>query len=208
MSQIDLRRFDLNLLVVLDVLMSERGVSRAAARLGRTQSAVSHSLARLREQLGDPLLHLLHRRPRDAVVAGGGEDDQRRGEEGDQGQQRVDRDHHDRHQGDRQQVLGDEDQAVAEEESDNLEIDGRARHQLTGLLVVEEADLEVLEVFVGARSQVVLDAERNLATEDAPTDRSSSAKQPDANHGEGDLLVYAYGTPPEDEHAEILDSAV
>jgi quercetin dioxygenase-like cupin family protein len=29
-----------------------------------------------------------------------------------------------------------------------------------------------------------------------------------ANHGEADLLVYAYGTPPEDEHAEILDSAV
>ena len=56
MNQIDFRRFDLNLLVVLDVLMAERGVSRAAARLGRTQSAVSHSLARLREQLGDPLL--------------------------------------------------------------------------------------------------------------------------------------------------------
>ena len=56
MNQIDLRRFDLNLLVVLDVLMAERGVSRAAAQLGRTQSAVSHSLARLREQLGDPLL--------------------------------------------------------------------------------------------------------------------------------------------------------
>ena len=29
-----------------------------------------------------------------------------------------------------------------------------------------------------------------------------------ANHGEGDLLVYAYGTPPEDEHAEILDSVI
>jgi quercetin dioxygenase-like cupin family protein len=28
------------------------------------------------------------------------------------------------------------------------------------------------------------------------------------NHGEEDLLVYAYGTPPEDEHAEILESAV
>jgi quercetin dioxygenase-like cupin family protein len=28
------------------------------------------------------------------------------------------------------------------------------------------------------------------------------------NHGAADLLVYAYGTPPEDEHAEILDSAV
>ena len=29
-----------------------------------------------------------------------------------------------------------------------------------------------------------------------------------ANHGNEDLLVYAYGTPPEDEHAEILDSVV
>jgi quercetin dioxygenase-like cupin family protein len=28
------------------------------------------------------------------------------------------------------------------------------------------------------------------------------------NHGNKDLLVYAYGTPPESEHAEILDSAV
>jgi quercetin dioxygenase-like cupin family protein len=28
------------------------------------------------------------------------------------------------------------------------------------------------------------------------------------NHGDEDLLVYAYGTPPENENAEILDSAV
>jgi mannose-6-phosphate isomerase-like protein (cupin superfamily) len=28
------------------------------------------------------------------------------------------------------------------------------------------------------------------------------------NHGSGDLLVYAYGMPPESETAEILDSAV
>ena len=28
------------------------------------------------------------------------------------------------------------------------------------------------------------------------------------NHGEDDLLVYVYGTPPEDEHAELLESAV
>ena len=28
------------------------------------------------------------------------------------------------------------------------------------------------------------------------------------NHGDEDLLVYAYGTPPESEHAEMLDSAV
>jgi quercetin dioxygenase-like cupin family protein len=29
-----------------------------------------------------------------------------------------------------------------------------------------------------------------------------------ANHGTGDLVLYAYGYPPESEHAEILDSAV
>jgi quercetin dioxygenase-like cupin family protein len=29
-----------------------------------------------------------------------------------------------------------------------------------------------------------------------------------ANHGDQDLFVYAYGYPPEDEHAEILESAV
>jgi quercetin dioxygenase-like cupin family protein len=28
------------------------------------------------------------------------------------------------------------------------------------------------------------------------------------NHGDQDLTVYAYGTPPESEHAELLDSAV
>ncbi|WP_111430826.1 LysR family transcriptional regulator [Rhodobacteraceae bacterium DSL-40] len=56
MSEIDLSRLDLNLLVVFTVLMRERNVTRAAEDLGRTQSAVSHSLARLRAQLGDPLL--------------------------------------------------------------------------------------------------------------------------------------------------------
>lgn len=56
MNEIDLRRLDLNLLVAFDVLMAERNVTRAAERLARTQSAVSHSLARLREQVGDPLM--------------------------------------------------------------------------------------------------------------------------------------------------------
>lgn len=56
MNQIDLTKLDLNLLVTFEVLMTERSVSRAAVRLGRTQSAISHSLSRLREQLGDPLL--------------------------------------------------------------------------------------------------------------------------------------------------------
>jgi len=29
-----------------------------------------------------------------------------------------------------------------------------------------------------------------------------------ANHGADDLVVYAYGYPPESEHAEILDAVV
>lgn len=56
MNQIDLRRVDLNLLVVFEMLMLELSVTRAALRLGRTQSAISHSLSRLRDLLGDPLL--------------------------------------------------------------------------------------------------------------------------------------------------------
>lgn len=50
-----LRQIDLNLAVVLHALFEERSVSRAARRLGLSQSATSHALARLRETLGDPL---------------------------------------------------------------------------------------------------------------------------------------------------------
>src|SRR6478609_7113684 len=46
---------DLNLLRVLDVMLEERSVTRTGARLGLTQSAVSHALNRLRYALGDDL---------------------------------------------------------------------------------------------------------------------------------------------------------
>jgi len=52
----DLRRIDLNLLVILDALLGEQHVTRAAERLHLSQPAVSHALARLRDLLGDPLL--------------------------------------------------------------------------------------------------------------------------------------------------------
>ncbi len=51
-----LAAIDLNLLVVLRALLSERHVTRAAARLGLSQSATSHALSRLREMYEDPLL--------------------------------------------------------------------------------------------------------------------------------------------------------
>jgi DNA-binding transcriptional LysR family regulator len=47
---------DLNLLVVLRALLNERHVTRAASRLGLSQSATSHALSRLRELYEDPLL--------------------------------------------------------------------------------------------------------------------------------------------------------
>ncbi len=46
---------DLNLLVVLDELLRARSTTKVARRLGRTQSAVSHALARLRSTFRDPL---------------------------------------------------------------------------------------------------------------------------------------------------------
>ncbi|MGE5723033.1 MAG: LysR family transcriptional regulator [Sphingomonadales bacterium] len=46
---------DLNLLRVFDTLIELRSVTRAAGRLGLTQSAVSHALGRLRQTIGDPL---------------------------------------------------------------------------------------------------------------------------------------------------------
>ncbi len=47
---------DLNLLVTLDVLLAEGSVARAAKRLRLSPSAMSRTLARIREATGDPLL--------------------------------------------------------------------------------------------------------------------------------------------------------
>ncbi len=46
---------DLNLLIALNALLEERNVTRAADRLGLTQSAASRMLGRLRAAFGDPL---------------------------------------------------------------------------------------------------------------------------------------------------------
>ncbi|QSQ23646.1 LysR family transcriptional regulator [Pyxidicoccus parkwayensis] len=50
-----LARLDLNLFRVFDVVLRERNLTRAAEVLFLSQSAVSHALARLRDQLGEPL---------------------------------------------------------------------------------------------------------------------------------------------------------
>ncbi|RZF31669.1 LysR family transcriptional regulator [Paraburkholderia sp. UYCP14C] len=55
MKPLDLTRFDLNLLVVLEALWAERHVGRAAERLHLSQSATSHALSRLRAAFSDQL---------------------------------------------------------------------------------------------------------------------------------------------------------
>lgn len=52
----NLRGIDLSLLVVLDALLDEAHVSRAAHRLNLSQPAVSSALQRCRDLFGDPLL--------------------------------------------------------------------------------------------------------------------------------------------------------
>src|SRR3954452_13314316 len=55
-GRVNLASLDLNLLVSLDALLQERSVTKAAARKGLSQPALSASLARLRRHFGDELL--------------------------------------------------------------------------------------------------------------------------------------------------------
>jgi LysR family nod box-dependent transcriptional activator len=56
MESMRYQRIDLNLLIALEALLSERNVTRAAERVHITQSAMSGVLSRLRDYFGDPLL--------------------------------------------------------------------------------------------------------------------------------------------------------
>ena len=51
-----LKQLDLNLLIALDALLTERSITEAGRRVYLTQSAMSGALSRLREYFGDELL--------------------------------------------------------------------------------------------------------------------------------------------------------
>ena len=55
MAHADIRAVNLNLLAAFDALLEERNVTRAASKMGVTQSAMSSSLAQLRVLFDDPL---------------------------------------------------------------------------------------------------------------------------------------------------------
>ena len=54
-QRMHISRVDLNLLVVLDTIYTEGGITKAAEKLHLTQPAISHALARLRDLFNDPL---------------------------------------------------------------------------------------------------------------------------------------------------------
>lgn len=56
MNTMNLAAVDMNLLVLLEALLDEAHVRRAGERVGLSQPAASHALARLRDLFGDPLL--------------------------------------------------------------------------------------------------------------------------------------------------------
>jgi LysR family transcriptional regulator, nod-box dependent transcriptional activator len=66
----DLRQFDLNLLVALDALLAERSVTKAGERLHLSQPAMSGILSRLRHSFGDELLVRVGRNLEPTAFAG------------------------------------------------------------------------------------------------------------------------------------------
>ena len=152
------------------------------ALLGRERLDHAHArdvLLDVGGQLRDALLDLRERGPRAAPVARGDQHHERHGDQRQRRQPGLDRQHRDAREQDRQPALQDEHEAVAEEEAHRLQVDGQARHQLAGLLAVEERQLELLQVRVQAVAQVVLDAERDLARHQAASDRE---RQPRERH--------------------------
>jgi DNA-binding transcriptional LysR family regulator len=59
---VHISRVDLNLMIVLDAIYTEGGITRASKKLHLTQPAVSHALGRLRELFKDPLFEREGRR--------------------------------------------------------------------------------------------------------------------------------------------------
>ena len=70
----DIRSFDLNLLVVFDAMLEHRGVTRAAQAIRLSQPATSAAVARLRTLFNDPLFvkvgNQMRPTPRAELLAG------------------------------------------------------------------------------------------------------------------------------------------
>ena len=75
---LDLKRLDLNLLLVFEAVYRLRSVTRAAAELALSASALSHALIRLRKALADELFYRVGNDMHPTVYADSGPDRQRK----------------------------------------------------------------------------------------------------------------------------------
>ena len=121
---------------------------------------------------------------RDVAVAVRDADEKRRDREGDQRQLPVVEEEDDGDADDRDHVLREEDQPVAEEEADRLQVDRRARHQLPGLVPVEVAEREPQQARVERIAHVPLDRDRLLAGDEPAPEHQHRPQEADGEDRE------------------------
>ena len=117
-----------------------------------------------------------------AVAVGQG-DQYRCDRERDQRQLPLEEEQHPGDEDDGEDVLEEEDQAVAQEEAHALEVDGGARHQLAGLMAVVEPEREPDEVGVETLAQVHLDSECLSARDHPPAEHQHCTNDPQRDNG-------------------------
>ena len=141
--------------------------------------------------VGHLLLDVAQHRVGDARVAVREDDDQGRDRGRDERELPVDEEHDHRRADDRQHVLEEEDEAVAEEEADGLQVDGRAGEQLARLVPVVEAEREPEQLRVERVPHVVLDAERLAARDQAAPGHEQCPGGADEDDCDGDSIELA-----------------
>src|SRR5262249_1620356 len=117
-------------------------------------------LLRNGRDVGELLLYVAKRRVRYVAVAVRDRDEKRHHREHHERELPLEEEEDDCHRDNGEGVLEEEDQPVTEEETDALEVDGGARHQLAGLVAVVEAERQTHEMRVEALAEVHLDVER------------------------------------------------
>ena len=134
--------------------------------------------------LAELLLDITQHGMGDVAVAVGDPDEDRRDRERDQCQLPLVEEEDGGDADDRDHVLREEDQAVAEEEADRLQVDRGPRHQLPGLMAVVVPEREPQQASVEGVAHVPLDGERLLPRDKAAPEHQQGPQKADAENDE------------------------
>jgi hypothetical protein len=141
--------------------------------------------------VGHLLLDVAQHRMGDPRVAVREDDDQGRHRGRDERELPVDEEHDHGRAEDRQYVLEEENEPVAEEEADGLQVDRRTGEQLTRLVLIVEPEREPEQLCVESVPHVVLDGERLAARDQAATGHEQCAEGADDDDGDCDSVQLA-----------------